>query len=370
MHKSRIAAVAAGAVVGLGLAGGTPAQAGVSTVMSGLDNPRGLAFSPNGALYVAEAGRGGTGPCVANGAGENRCYGPTGAITRFWKGKQERVVEGLPSHAVYGHPNQLLFPNGSSASGPNGVSCQGTGGAYVTLGLGGGAAFQDAYGAAGERMGTIIHVATSGQWRIVADVASYEFAANPDGGPADSNPFGILAEPGARYVADAGANALFLLAPDGAVETVAVFPRVPHPNFPLGPPTAEAVPTTVARGPDGALYVGQLTGFPFASGVASVYRVVPGQPPAVHCTGFTTILDIAFGPEGEMYVVENAQGSVLPPLPANSGRLLRVEPDCSRNTVPVPLDRPTSVVVGPDGAIYVTNHGVSAGAGEVLKITP
>ena len=25
--------------------------------MSGLDNPRGLAFAPNGALYVAEAGR-------------------------------------------------------------------------------------------------------------------------------------------------------------------------------------------------------------------------------------------------------------------------------------------------------------------------
>jgi glucose/arabinose dehydrogenase len=31
-------------------------------VMSGLDNPRGLAFGPEGALYVAEAGRGGPGP--------------------------------------------------------------------------------------------------------------------------------------------------------------------------------------------------------------------------------------------------------------------------------------------------------------------
>ena len=219
-------------------------------------------------------------------------------------------------------------------------------------------------------MGTVIHVAASGQWRIVADVASHEFAANPVGLP-DSNPYGILAEPGGRYVADAGANALFHVAPNGTVQTVAVFPGVPHPNFPLGPPLAEAVPTTVARGPDGALYVGQLTGFPFAAGVASVYRVVPGQAPVVHCTGFTTILDLAFGPEGEMYVVENAQGSVFPPpFPANTGRLLRVEDDCSRSVVLGGLNRPTAVALGPDGAIYVTNNGVSAGTGQVLKLTP
>ena len=37
------------------------AQLGVATVMSGLDNPRGLAIGPEGALYVAEAGRGGDG---------------------------------------------------------------------------------------------------------------------------------------------------------------------------------------------------------------------------------------------------------------------------------------------------------------------
>ena len=360
MNQSRTSRVAAGALAGLAIAGATAAQAAVTVVMSGLDNPRGLAFAPNGALYVTEAGRGGAGPCPANGAGELRCYGPSGAITRLWKGQQERVVVGLPSHAL---------PDGTSAGGPNDISFQGTGGAYVTLGLGGGPLFQDAYGAAGELMGTIIHVAASGQWRLVADVASHEFAANPVG-PPDSNPFGILAEPGGRYVADAGANALFHVAPNGRVATVAVFPGVPHPNFPPGPPLAEAVPTTVARGPDGALYVGQLTGFPFAAGVASVYRVVPGQAPAVHCTGFTTILDIAFGPEGEMYVVENAQGSVLPPFPANTGRLLRVEDDCSRSVVLAPLDRPSSVVVGPDGAIYVTNHGTSAGTGEVLKIAP
>ena len=33
----------------------------ITQVMSGLDNPRHLAFGPEGALYVAEAGRGGSG---------------------------------------------------------------------------------------------------------------------------------------------------------------------------------------------------------------------------------------------------------------------------------------------------------------------
>src|ERR687898_508357 len=52
----------------------------VTVVMSGLDNPRGLAFGPQGALYVAEAGRGGDGPCFFL-RGGTRCYGATGAVS-------------------------------------------------------------------------------------------------------------------------------------------------------------------------------------------------------------------------------------------------------------------------------------------------
>ena len=33
---------------------------------------------------------------------------------------------------------------------------------------------------------------------------------------------------------------------------------------------ADPVPNTVVRGPDGAFYVGQLTGFPFTRGTATV----------------------------------------------------------------------------------------------------
>src|SRR5215207_10808798 len=64
-----------------------PTAAAVSVVMHGLDSPRGLAFGPEGALYVAEAGTYEiNGPCVVVARGTN-CYSGTGAISRLWKGQ-------------------------------------------------------------------------------------------------------------------------------------------------------------------------------------------------------------------------------------------------------------------------------------------
>jgi len=361
MKLSRVVSIALGGLGGLALAGSAFAQA-PTVVMSGLDNPRGLAFAPNGALYVAEAGRGGNGPCVVNeGSGETRCFGKTGAVTRLWKGRQSRVVEGMESHAM---------PDGSSASGPNDISFQGTGGAYIAMGLGGGPEFQEALG--GKFSGTLVKMAASGRWKVVGDVLQHEVDDNPAGGPVDSNPFGVLAEPAGRLVVDAGANALLRVAANGTVETLAVFPPLPNPT-PVGPPMVDPVPTAVARGPDGTLFVGQLTGFPFVPGLANIYRVVPGQAPVVHCSGFKAIIDLTFGPDGSLYVVENATGGVPPFglffLP-HTGQLSRVGPNCERTALLQGLDRPTAVAVGADGAVYVTNHGVTAGAGEVLMIAP
>src|SRR3954454_7331688 len=88
--------------------------ADVSVVMSGLDNPRGLDFGPQGALYVAEAGRGG-GPGAPSIAprGTPLYYGETGAVSRLWNGQQERVASGLPS---------LAMANGNEGAGANGIS--------------------------------------------------------------------------------------------------------------------------------------------------------------------------------------------------------------------------------------------------------
>jgi len=319
-----------------------------TVVMQGLDNPRGLAFGPEGALYVAEAGRGGDGPCGTTGTGATACVGDSGAISRLWKGEQSRVVTGLPSSAPAG---------GAEATGPQNIAFLGRGGSCVTFGLGGGPAYRAALGEAGAALGTLVQMSASGQWKVQADLLAYEIAKNPAGGIIDSNPFGSLAVPAGCVVTDAGANTLLGVAANGKIETLAVFPSRPNAS-------TDAVPTGVVIGPDGAYYVSQLTGVPFATGAANVYRVVPGKTPEIYVSGFKTITDLAFGADGSLYVVEVASGPFL----SMPGRLLRVKPDGTRVDVVTGLDRPTSVAIGSDGAIYVTNHGSSPGIGEVLRV--
>ena len=128
-----------------------------------------------------------------------------------------------------------------------------------------------------------------------------------------------------------------------------------------------AVPTTVVRGPDGAYYVGQLTGFPFPVGGARVFRVVPGERPEVYARGFTNIIDIAFGRDGSLYVLEIAHNSLLAESP--EGALIRVRPGGKRSIVVDDLFFPSGLAIGSRGKLYVTNCGVCPD-GEVLRITP
>jgi glucose/arabinose dehydrogenase len=117
-------------------------------------------------------------------------------------------------------------------------------------------------------------------------------------------------------------------------------------------------------------YVAELTGLPFAAGAANVYRVVPGQAPTVAYSGFTTIIDLALGPDGSLYVLEHSTGSSGPPFFQLPGRLLKVAPDGTRTTVIAGLTRPGSVAVGRHGALYVSNRSRSIGTGQVLRIEP
>lgn len=341
-----------------------PAGAATPEVIaSGLSNPRGIAFAPNGALYVAEAGRGGNGACTPSPPqpAVDRCYGETGSIARIKpEGGFERILTGLPS---------LGLPNGTSEGGPVDVSFLGTS-MFVTMSWGGDPALRGPLGGKAHLFGTMLHVAPSGAYRVVTDVAAHESRLNPDGGNVDSNPYGTVALPGRRIVADAGANALVEVLANGRTRTFAVAPRLPP--FVPNTPTREPVPTSVAEGPDGAIYVGQLTAGPFFRGTSTVLRVASdGSTIETFATGFTAVVDLAFDAGGALYVLEVASG-LVPGPGANpglgNGRLLRKCPGADATVLLSGLFFASGVAIGPDGAAYLTNNGVSATAGEVLRL--
>jgi hypothetical protein len=354
--------VAAGTVAGIAYATGSAeaAQPGYTVVMSGLDNPRGLTFARPGegegsgdwSLYVAEAGSGGSLRCTT--LRGTVCVGLTGAVSRYRNGHQERVVEGLPSYAPFNAAN-------AGAVGPSDVSFA-DGRGYVSIGL---AAPISLRAALGEKFGWIASFDKKGAVSYEVDVSAYEQQANPDLGPLESNPYGLLAGAGDQIVADAASNSLLQLSPSGSISTLAVFPSRFYPQ--TGSRVTDSVPNSVATGPDGAYYVGELTGVPFIPGIANVWRVVPGQTPQVYCSGFSFIIDIAFDESGNLYVLENASG-LGGPFKSTPGQLLRVGSDCSKTPVATGLPAPTSVAIGPDGNAYLSIHGTSAAIGEVVRV--
>jgi hypothetical protein len=403
----------------LALALSATGQAGsgpvVTVVMDKLDDPRGLAFGPGGALFVVEAGYGGA-PCGA-GTGFG-CYGLTGAVSRLWHGRQDRVVTGLPS---------VSFRLGASARGPHdiamrfgkgaGSSVLGVGGAHVTIGLENDPASREVQNR--PDLGKLVHIPNSALlapsadlcdhacWTPVVDIAAYETGGGPDGGKPESDPYGLLverrggpgdedAEDGDDVVVDASGNSLLRVDEDGNISLLGVFPsRTTNPPRPTPGITAltDSVPTSVAVGPDGAYYVGELAGIPFVGKTrdkSNVYRIEPGQDPYHptvfldgHATGFNAIIDMAFQGD-DLYIVQH--WTMAPDGTQRAGNLIRVacagRPlvcDGLHPTIVLGgLDGPTALAFGPDGALYLTNHGASPAftsptsehtpLGEVLRI--
>ncbi len=325
-------------------------------VMSNLVSPRGLAWGPDGSLYVTEAGSGGpaaVGPCFVQ-FNATFCYGNTGGVSRLRDGEQERVISGLPSYAQV---------NSGQGEGPNGISFQGLGNAYVTIGLETDPLTLRARAPEWSNMGRLVQIEPAalapGQgwhsrksWEFVADLGQYEIDANPDCGDIDSNPFGVLADGDGVLVMDAGANSIVRRAANGELSTFAVFSNnstVPGPGCPaVG--TRDFVPTTITVGPDGAYYFSHLNGLPILAGSSSVWRMEPRGAPEQFLTGFTWVIAIAFDPSGNLYILQYSVG----PLSNSGGSLVRVAPDGTRETVVSPIPRAGGLAVGPDGAVYVS----------------
>jgi hypothetical protein len=343
----------------LGVAMPASAAPNFTVIARGLDNPRGIAFGPEGALYVAEAGRGGPACTSFVLFGAPMCYGPSGAVTRVENGNQQRVATGLGSFAHL---------DGGFAFGVHDVAVQGIGNTYVTVG----GCFGIISPAEG-KCGGLFQLRPDGTSRMVADLNAYEVQNHPDGTQrGESDPYDVLALPGERIVADAAGNDVLRVGPSGQVSLLAVFKQrlvQAPPSLGLPPGTLlpmDSVPDTLAVGPDGALYVGELTGFPFPIGGARIYRLVPGLAPQIFAEGFTNIIDMAFDTDGSLLVLEIAKNSLL--SNDQTGALIRLNRHGTRtDLVSEGLQYPTAVAMR-DHAVYISNCGTCPGTGQVLRL--
>jgi len=322
-------------------------------VASGLNNPRHLSFSPNGDLYIAESGTGGSGPCITGGEGD-ACFGLTGSVTRVSHGTQRRVLRGLPSVAGEG---------GASAAGPADIQVFDAKHYVLTLGLGAAPSARSELPRKAQILGTVQMGTFGRSMSTLADLARYEQRKNPDGGVPDSNPVGLTPYKGGVLVADAGANAVNNVHHGGWVNTLAVFPDVMVAAPGGGMMPMQAVPTSVVVGPDGAVYVSQLTGFPFPEGASTIWRVKPGSAPTVYASGLTNVTDLAFR-GNQLYAVQIASHGLLTPgLPM--GSLVKVRAGSTAPTVVAGnLPAPYGVAIH-SGKAYVTLCAVCAGGGSV-----
>lgn len=386
--RTAIAAAISGIAVASLTAAATPAASAsavhrhgtptVKTVVSGLDSPRHIAFGPGG-LYFTEAGTGGD-SCVAyNGA--QYCEGATGKVSVLNPFGVHTVLSGLPS---LNDPNEGIF-------GPSGVVFDPSGKLAVVV--------QDdlvqadgttpATGPGADALGKVLLArpgAGSSGWSYLGDLAKYaaEHPQDPDtlGGPPgmehvyEADPYAITRYRGGYAIADGAANDVLYLGRDGTTSVIARLPTIREtvPGGILGPDPvtidAQAVPTSVAVGPDGALYTATFPGFPALAGDAKVYRLVPGHAPQAVVNGLTQVSDIAFDRFGRLLVLEYNTGGLLGP-PDSPGALLRVSRSGEVTTLPVSgLSQPTGLAVGLDGTVFIANKGNNApGAGEILKVS-
>jgi hypothetical protein len=242
----------------------------------------------------------------------------------------------------------------------------------------------------------LARVPRGGSFDLFADILEYQ-KGDPDpfdqeDAPDETNPFGVAQVRGGFLVADSAGNDLLKIERDGDIETVARFPTrtLASPGGPDLPPAgtpidAEAVPTSVAVGPDGAWYVGELRGFPFTPGASRIWRIEPGTEDvtcdpdkkhgrcSLYADGFTSVIDIAWAgrtllvlsiAKDGLLALEGA-GEGAPPPP---GALYAVEKRKKTEIAAGELIAPGGVAVADDDLYVTTGTVFGPGGGSVVKI--
>ena len=316
----------------------------VTEFASNIAYPRGIKFGPDGDLYVATAGTGGSTtttcvqviPPVGPYAGGN-----TASILKISpEGDVTTVADQLPSDI-----NAMGFTMGVA-------DVEFIGNTLYALLVAGCSHGNPDYPS------SVIKVNGDGTWSVVADLSDY-MANHPVAAPEeddfepDGTPYGMVNVRGALYAIEANHGELVKITTSGMITRVLDFSA----HF------GHVVPTSVSY--HGNFYVGNLGTFPLVQGSSNIYKVTPGGEVTIWAKNFTGVLGVAFDSQHRMYVLETSAGGG--PIPM-TGRVVRVNNDDSRDVIVDNLFFPTAMTFGPDGALYIANMGFGPPTGQILKV--
>lgn len=326
----------------------------VKVFATGLNNPRGLTWGPDGYLYVAEGGAAGTMSTVGMCDQVSEPVGPytggyTSRISKIdWHGNRTTVIDGLPS-------SETSAAQGNLVSGVADVAFIGNTLYALTSGSG------CSHGLQGTTNG-IFRVNSNGTWTMIADLSAFQKAhpvavPNPPDFEPDGTWYSMVAVRGELYAVEPNHGELDAVSPSGAIRRV----------VDISAWEGHIVPTAVAY--HGNFYVGNLNTFPIVDGSSKILKITPSGQVATVVTGVTTVLGVAFDHQGYMYILENTTGNPFPT--PGTGKVLRVT-DWGLQVIASGLFLPTAMTFGPDGALYVSNVGFGPppiGLGQIVRIT-
>lgn len=332
---------------------------GISLAVGGLTNPRGMTWAPDGTMYVAMAGSGGT-TMTESDSPESQQYGP------YFGGNTASVVSvetflgvtsiGCPSPVAGGLPSTRGMSG--HTQGPAAVALLDEQ-LYILQDSGGAAA------TAFPNMPNGVYVVNpDGSVTLVADIKKWHDENPVEHVPYDlteeSETFAMLAGDSFLWVLESNSGQVLQVTTDGTITRIA--------DLSDGHP----VPTGFALSEDGGVYVGFLTPAPYTDGSSKVIKVMPDGTVTDVWTGLTTVTGLAVGPDGTLYALEMATNNIdeAPFTLPGTGRIVRQTGPDSLAEVVVGLDFPIAMAMGPDSALYVSFPAFAAqdGFGGVMRV--